>query len=65
MASMMVRAEHMDMWKVTEEDLYYRASKNTQELLPYEFAPMRTVIEELLGTWDGRGTGRKNVYPEQ
>ena len=49
MASMMVRAEHMDMWKVTEEDLYYRASKNTQELLPYEFAPMRTVIEELLG----------------
>ena len=36
MASMMVRAEHMDMWKVTEEDLYYRASKNTQELLPYE-----------------------------
>ena len=46
---MMVRAEHMDMWKVTEEDLYYRASKNTQELLPYEFAPMRTVIEELLG----------------
>lgn len=58
MASMMVRAEHMDMWKVTEEDLYYRASKNTQELLPYEFAPMRTVIEEL-PTWDGRGTGRK------
>ncbi len=49
MASMMVRTEHMEMWKVTEEDLYYRACKNTQELLPYEFAPMRTVIEELLG----------------
>ena len=49
MASMMVRKEHMEMWKVAEEDLYYRACKNTQELLPYEFAPMRTVIEELLG----------------
>lgn len=49
MASMMIRKEHMEMWKVTEEDLYYLACKNTQELLPYEFAPMRTVIEELLG----------------
>lgn len=65
MASMMVRAEHMDMWKVTEEDLYYRASKNTQELLPYEFAPMRTVIEELLGLGMEEGPAEKNVYPEQ
>ena len=59
MASMMVRAEHMDMWKVTEEDLYYRASKNTQELLPYEFAPMRTVIEELLGLGMEEGPAEK------
>ncbi len=65
MASMMVRAEHMDMWKVTEEDLYYRASKNTQELLPYEFVPMRTVIEELLGLGMEEGPAEKNVYPEQ
>lgn len=49
MASMMVRNEHMTLWKVTEEELYYLACKNTQELLPYEFAPMRSVIEELLG----------------
>ena len=55
----------MDMWKVTEEDLYYRASKNTQELLPYEFAPMRTVIEELLGLGMEEGPAEKNVYPEQ
>ena len=59
MASMMVRAEHMDMWKVTEEDLYYRACKNTQELLPYEFAPMRTVIEELLGLGMEEGPAEK------
>lgn len=59
MAFMMVRAEHMDMWKVTEEDLYYRASKNTQELLPYEFAPMRTVIEELLGLGMEEGPAEK------
>ena len=49
MASMMIKGEHLEMWKVTEEDLYYRACKNTQELMPYEFAPMRSVIEELIG----------------
>lgn len=49
MASMMIRNEHMELWKVTEEDLCYRAGRNTQELLPCEFAPMRSVIEELLG----------------
>lgn len=49
MASMMVKEEHLKMWKVTEEDLYYRACKNTQRLMPYEFAPMRSVIEELIG----------------
>ena len=47
------------MGKVTEEDLYYRASKNTQELLPYEFAPMRTVIEELLGLGMEEGPAEK------
>jgi len=64
MASMMVRAEHMDMWKVTEEDLYYRACKNTQELLPYEFAPMRTVIEELLGLGMEEGPAEKILSNE-
>lgn len=55
MASMMVKNEHMEMWKVTEADLYYRACINTQELLPYEFATMRSVVEELMGleAWDG------------
>lgn len=59
MASMMVRTEHMDMWKVTEEDLYCRASENTRKLLPYEFAPMRTVIEELLGLGMEEGPAEK------
>lgn len=59
MASMMVRTEHMDMWKVTEEDLYCRASENTRKLLPYEFAPMRTVIEELLGLEMEEGPAEK------
>ena len=31
MASMMVRREHLKMWKVSEEDIYYRACKNTQK----------------------------------
>ena len=41
------------------DELYHRASKNTQELLPYEFAPMRTVIEELLGLGMEEGPAEK------
>lgn len=48
MASMLVRREHLKMWKVSEEDIYYRACKNTQKLLPYDFSTMRSVIMELL-----------------
>ena len=59
MASMMVKNEHLDMWKVTKEDIYYRACTNTQELLPYEFAPMRCVIEEMMGLEIEEGPAEK------
>lgn len=49
MASMLVKDEHLAMWKATEDDLYYRACINTKELLPYEFVSMRSVLEELTG----------------
>lgn len=54
MVFMPISQEHLQMWGVNKEDLYQEACKNTERLLPAEFAPMRTVIceiaeEELLG----------------
>lgn len=48
-ATMPVRNAHLDMWGVTKEELYRRASENTCRLLPDEFSAMSAVIEELSG----------------
>ena len=48
-ASMPVRTEHLNMWRVTEEELYKEAERNTRELLPFSFQDMRSVLAELTG----------------
>lgn len=48
-ASMLIRNEHLKLWKVTDEDLYYHACNNTQRIFPCEFTPMKKILEELLG----------------
>lgn len=46
-ATMPLRNDHLDMWGVTKEELYCRASDNTARILPDEFSAMSAVIEEL------------------
>jgi len=48
-ACMMIRNEHLDMWKVTERDVYEKAGENTWHLLPPEFHTMRAIMEGFEG----------------
>ncbi len=48
-ASMMIRNEHLKLWKVTKDEVYGYAKRNTERILPYEFQTMNSVIEELTG----------------
>ena len=45
-ACMLIRNEHLDMWKVTPDDIYMKAKENTWKLLPSEFHTMRAMMEE-------------------
>lgn len=45
-ACMLIRNEHLDMWKVTPDDIYNKAKENTWKLLPSEFHTMREMMEE-------------------
>lgn len=56
-ASMLVKNEHLKMWKIREEDLYYHACRNTQEIFPCEFMQMKKILEELLGFEEEEGPG--------
>lgn len=46
-AAMMIKKEHMKLWKVTEDELYRRAGENTRRILPEEFCTMHTVIQDM------------------
>lgn len=48
-ASMMIRKEHLDIWHVTEEELFLEACANTSVILGEEFQAMQSVIEEITG----------------
>lgn len=64
-ATMAVRNEHLDMWEVSREELYRKATENTVRLLPDDFASMGAVIEELTGTeFDGAWT-RETEYEKE
>lgn len=54
-AAMPIKTEHLKLWKVTEEQVYGRACRNTQRILPYEFRTMRAVIAELADLEEDRG----------
>lgn len=49
MVFMPISNEHLQLWNVTRDDIYGEACKNTEKLLPAEFAPMQTVICEMFG----------------
>lgn len=48
-ATMLVRREHQKFWKVTEEELYIQAQKNTPELLKEEFREMSSMLGDMTG----------------
>lgn len=47
--SMMIRKEHMEMWGVTEKELYDAALKNAPVLLPYNFFELSSFLCEKTG----------------
>lgn len=46
-AVMLIKIEHLDLWGVTDDEVYRQACANTERLLPSEFQTMREVIAEL------------------
>lgn len=53
-AVMLIKKEHLDVWKVTEEEIYARACSNTEHLLPCEFQTMKAVIAELTDRYEDK-----------
>ena len=47
--TILIYGSHLEMWKVTEEELYRQARENTLRLLSWEFYSMREVIQGLAG----------------
>lgn len=63
-ASIQISNSHMQMWGVTEEELYRAAMSNTPELLPMKTRPIGKCMEEILekeleGLPDGKGSIRR------
>ncbi|MBD5465084.1 MAG: hypothetical protein HDR22_04605 [Lachnospiraceae bacterium] len=59
-ATILIHKEHMELWNVTEEELYEQASKNTPILLPYFIKS----IEEIMGEQFEKelsGQGKKEI----
>lgn len=53
-ATLLIRNDHLDMWKTTKEEVYKNACENTWKLLPYEFQAMFALIEEVFPVeWEG------------
>ena len=46
-ATVLVRKEHLEIWGLTEAQLFDEAKKNTPILFPYQFCPMRKLLREI------------------
>ena len=46
-ATVLVRKEYLEIWGLTEAQLFDEAKKNTPILLPYQFCPMRKLLREI------------------
>lgn len=53
-AAMMIRKKNQELWKVSEEELYRQAHKNTRRILPEEFCSMQAVLMDAAGE-EGEG----------
>lgn len=47
--SVTVRNEHLEGWKKAEEDLYFIAHKNTEQMLPVKLSGLNTLVNQMMG----------------
>ena len=45
--SITIKTEHLEMWKITEEELFLDATRNMEKLYPADFMNMAEVLKEL------------------
>lgn len=48
-SSFLIRNEHLELWRIRQEDIYDIAMLNTEKLLPSQFKSMEEVLCELTG----------------
>lgn len=48
--SVLIHNNHMDSWRVNEDELYEAAINNTPKKLQYRFSSMENIVEEMFGT---------------
>ena len=46
-ANILIHNEHLDYWKITKDELYELAKKNTPKLLMPQLTPMASILEEM------------------
>lgn len=61
-ATMPVKEEHLELWKVTKEQVYRKACVNTGRLLPYKFQTMHSVIADMTGEKDMEEGAEDTLY---
>ncbi len=59
MATILIKNEHLTLWKITLKNLYDIAVKNAMTLLPAQFMSMRQAMKDML-----QGCGEKNTELE-
>lgn len=52
-ATILIHNSHLKMWKVSVEDIYGEACKNTPNLLPAAITGMREIIRQMMGDESG------------
>ncbi len=48
--SVLIHNNHLDVWNITEKELYEAARENTPKRLKYQFSSMEGIVDELFGT---------------
>lgn len=64
-ASAIVRNQDMDNWKMTTEELYALAKKNTAKLFPVMLKSLDEMLHENIPDWDAPGVGMYVLTNEQ
>lgn len=63
MGTIRLTQQHLEIWGVSQEEVFARACANTARLLPPSLRPMDEVMEEIL--WEGLGRSVKEDDPAE